>query len=397
MPTSLSEARERLHQQIMNLHCRRWPSDNATYVDGYKEGHRDARHAAAELVQAAELFAQPAASPEVAEAVERLRGGFSYDRCPDGYQECNDARTIAEHYLAQPLPAAPDQPTATLIGCGFEPATGGLLHETWQTSDGREFTICYREGNPHECFASKTRSNPANLPDAPAGGDDGVAVDEAWLSVVGFETVIHEPSIVSREGEIFTYRDGSLWCDLMRLVRVKTRGAMRRAAAGLNIQLTEPAAIAPLPAPTAGEVDAEVVRESNGYMLWRSAARAAHRYIDAFGVVVGGTEAQYAMQHEFFELFAKASNLAATNPAAAASAITCYLTEEDPPENHDLGRYGAVCGRCYNAAAASDDLQAFKDANDRLVSEAVRLHDRIAVLEKQLNLVSEIATEMEVR
>lgn len=30
----------------------------------------------------------------------------------------------------------------------------------------------------------------------------------------------------------------------------------------------------------------------------------------------------------------------------------CYLQEDDPPEDHDIGHYSCVCGRCY--AALSD-------------------------------------------
>ena len=28
---------------------------------------------------------------------------------------------------------------------------------------------------------------------------------------------------------------------------------------------------------------------------------------------------------------------------------TCYLQEDDPPEDHDIRRLSAVCGRCYSA------------------------------------------------
>lgn len=35
--------------------------------------------------------------------------------------------------------------------------------------------------------------------------------------------------------------------------------------------------------------------------------------------------------------------------------IACYLQEEDPPEEHDLERLGAVCGQCYGAAVSLMD------------------------------------------
>ena len=64
--------------------------------------------------------------------------------------------------------AGTGEPTAVRVGMGIDPATGQLLHETWQVSDGREFTIRYCDGNPHECFASKTRI--AAPPAAPVEG-----------------------------------------------------------------------------------------------------------------------------------------------------------------------------------------------------------------------------------
>jgi hypothetical protein len=38
---------------------------------------------------------------EARAAAERLRGGFNYANCPDGWGECNDARTLAEAWLAE--------------------------------------------------------------------------------------------------------------------------------------------------------------------------------------------------------------------------------------------------------------------------------------------------------
>jgi hypothetical protein len=46
---------------------------------------------------------------------------------------------------------------------------------------------------------------------------------------------------------------------------------------------------------------------------------------------------------------------------------TCYLQEEDPPEDHDLLHYSAVCGRCYAALAGL-----LRSAEDQL-AEAVEI------------------------
>lgn len=40
-------------------------------------------------------------SRELRAAAERIRGGFNYAECPDNWQECNDARLIAEQWLAE--------------------------------------------------------------------------------------------------------------------------------------------------------------------------------------------------------------------------------------------------------------------------------------------------------
>jgi hypothetical protein len=46
---------------------------------------------------------------ELREAAERVRTGFTYYQCPDSWQECNDARLIAEAWIAE-HPADDDEP-----------------------------------------------------------------------------------------------------------------------------------------------------------------------------------------------------------------------------------------------------------------------------------------------
>lgn len=36
-------------------------------------------------------------------AAERIKDGYGYAQCPDHCQECNDARTVAEYFLAPDL------------------------------------------------------------------------------------------------------------------------------------------------------------------------------------------------------------------------------------------------------------------------------------------------------
>ena len=69
--------------------------------------------------------------------------------------------------------------------------------------------------------------------------DDQLPITEEWLLSVGFEKVIHWPSIVSEQGEVFTYQHGSLWADEKRLVRVNHRGQLRLLARALGVELKE--------------------------------------------------------------------------------------------------------------------------------------------------------------
>jgi hypothetical protein len=56
--------------------------------------------------------------------------------------------------------------------------------------------------------------------------------------------------------------------------------------------------------------------------------------------------------------------------------VECYLQEEDPPAEHDIERYSAVCGRCYGALAgllrsAEDELAAARE----IISLYVEFHE----------------------
>jgi hypothetical protein len=77
-----------LHNQIMNLPCKpgRAVQMNGAMLQVYKEGHRDARHAAAELIAATEAGIPASPAPAGAEALarrfhdiyERLAPSFGY-------------------------------------------------------------------------------------------------------------------------------------------------------------------------------------------------------------------------------------------------------------------------------------------------------------------------------
>lgn len=76
----MSEKANRLHQQIMNLGCETRTNFSDVYTAGYKFGHRDARHAAAELSQSvvADLERVNADLLAIAQAV--VAGGMSYPK-----------------------------------------------------------------------------------------------------------------------------------------------------------------------------------------------------------------------------------------------------------------------------------------------------------------------------
>jgi plasmid stabilization system protein ParE len=87
--------------------------------------------------------------------------------------------------------------------------------------------------------------------------------------------------------------------------------------------------------------------------------------------------------------------MAVVTGTARISLIECYLTEEDPPADHDFARYGAVCGRCYNALAEMEknereDYQSGKtDLRDLLAIVAPHLTpmDTLSGLVSQINNV----------
>lgn len=84
---------------------------------------------------------------------------------------------------------------------------------------------------------------------------------------------------------------------------------------------------------------------------------------------------------------------------------TCYLTEEDPPEDHDFARFSAVCGRCYGAladlerdaraqvAALTAKLTAAESEAERLrgIAESMRrqIEDRIAERDEALTALAD--------
>lgn len=90
-----------LHAAIMNLPCNvppGYPFGSDLCAGVYRQGHRDARHAAAELVPAAPLV-QPAPARL---SIQRLLA--MYDECQGDW--CQVARAVEDHHLAA-IPAVP--------------------------------------------------------------------------------------------------------------------------------------------------------------------------------------------------------------------------------------------------------------------------------------------------
>jgi hypothetical protein len=76
-------------------------------------------------------------TPELKAAAERLRSGFNHAQCPDHCGDCNDARALAEAYLAE-------HPTDD-----GEPVTLDWLRTLWKVEPGhtkRESYIVARRG-----------------------------------------------------------------------------------------------------------------------------------------------------------------------------------------------------------------------------------------------------------
>jgi hypothetical protein len=83
-----------LHQQIMNIPADKRPVGGSRACDeAYLFGHRDARHAAAELASAAVADAAPASEARIAEAVRALESQVA--ECPDaGCPVCDERRAV---------------------------------------------------------------------------------------------------------------------------------------------------------------------------------------------------------------------------------------------------------------------------------------------------------------
>jgi hypothetical protein len=74
---------------------------------------------------------------------------------------------------------------------------------------------------------------------------------------------------------------------------------------------------------------------------------------------------------------------------------TCYLQEDDPPEDHDIDRFSCVCGKCYEALANLEEAAqgklrdirraigpSYGDVDEPIVDEVRRLAtDNIAACE----------------
>ena len=108
--TSLEGLTNKLHNEIMNLPCKR---TDETFLNEasrllYKEGHRDARHAAAELVIGACIPPSTAPAPQTDEilalhrqlAAEKLRADQGWERAEAKSKECIELR----ERMAAPAP-----------------------------------------------------------------------------------------------------------------------------------------------------------------------------------------------------------------------------------------------------------------------------------------------------
>lgn len=122
-----------LHAQIMNLPCRS-PQTHAGYMSAYNAGHRDARHAAAELVCAALASSAPTVAavevmPDLIAAADKHADNYEGEPIP-----ANEVRAaITNAFYAgfrfgsrTPAPAAPQQPAPLL---SLERYDAGLLSD----------------------------------------------------------------------------------------------------------------------------------------------------------------------------------------------------------------------------------------------------------------------------
>ncbi len=97
-----------LHAQIMNLPCD-MPDCKSTparlYVSGYQDGHKDARHAAAELASKAN-----AERAELLDALKKIAGFYDHDTaCGELATRLYTARDIALVAIAKATGQEPAQ------------------------------------------------------------------------------------------------------------------------------------------------------------------------------------------------------------------------------------------------------------------------------------------------
>ena len=95
-----------LHDQIMNLPCKRTMSHFATKADliHYKEGHRDARHAAAELALATPPVAS-GALPELPEGLETVDVHVQDEGGSPNWTHMETFKTWDDYYTADQMRA----------------------------------------------------------------------------------------------------------------------------------------------------------------------------------------------------------------------------------------------------------------------------------------------------
>lgn len=73
--------------------------------------------------------------------------------------------------------------------------------------------------------------------------------------------------------------------------------------------------------------------------------------------------------------------MAQVTGTAKIALVECYLTEEDPPEDHDFARYGAVCGRCFGAL--SDLEREARNAADQMQLRIATITTRAETAERE--------------
>lgn len=72
--------------------------------------------------------------------------------------------------------------------------------------------------------------------------------------------------------------------------------------------------------------------------------------------------------------------------------LKCYLQEEDPPEEHDIAKFGCVCGRCYNALAGLEEFRHVPETRAMIGNSS-----REILLEAALKACLDVLPGLEVR